>query len=535
MLIDLRTADTDLDLEADLCIVGAGIAGLTIARELAGTNVRTVVLESGGSRYEEAMQDFNAGATTGMRYYDLRNSRMRFAGGTINVWGGRWAMLNDIDFERRDWVPYSGWPIGREDLLAYYRRVHERAAIGAFAYDESTWPLLGRQPPPFDVDAVRTDFWHWSPEAGHAQARTAPLAHAPQVTVVLHATVVKIAAGRDANAVERLEFADAGGRRGRVRARHYVLAAGGVENARMLLAANDVERAGIGNAHDQVGRYFMEHPHCRAAEVIATDPVRLWRWFRRGRLPDGTVVAPMLRPGEAEQRRAGLLNSAATLKYQRWPKRGLPAGKLVTGWAKENLDPNWFGLAALKLQRHFNARVSHHLHGWIKPWQLRFRRGGLFLVARAEQAPNPASRVLLSATERDALGVPRVELNWQLDALDKHSVVGLGTALGRELERLGLGRTEPSAWLREPGVEWPIDRTVSYHPIGGYHHMGTTRMSGSPRTGVVDRDCKVHGYHNLHVAGSSVFTTAGWANPTFTLTALALRLADRLRDVLGRA
>ena len=141
---------------------------------------------------------------------------------------------------------------------------------------------------------------------------------------------------------------------------------------------------------------------------------------------------------------------------------------------------------------------------------------------------------MLLTKERDALGVPRVALDWRLSAIDKHSVTGLVDGLGRELKRLGMGRVERADWLDEPGELWRNDPLISSHAIGGYHHMGTTRMATDPRQGVVDADGRVHGQANLYVVGSSTFPTSSWANPTLTIAALALRTADRLSVALNR-
>ncbi len=158
---------------------------------------------------------------------------------------------------------------------------------------------------------------------------------------------------------------------------------------------------------------------------------------------------------------------------------------------------------------------------------------GLNVIVRGEQAPNPESRVRLS-TDRDALGVPRVDLDWRLGAQDKATVERFAEALDAELQRLNLGRLTKSGWLGEGHLNWPVDLTVSNHPIGGYHHMGTTRMSAAPQTGVVDSDCRVHGRENLYIAGSSVFTTGGCANPTLTILALTHRLGTHLAARLSR-
>jgi choline dehydrogenase-like flavoprotein len=170
----------------------------------------------------------------------------------------------------------------------------------------------------------------------------------------------------------------------------------------------------------------------------------------------------------------------------------------------------------------------------LRPWLLHhLGLRDLSLLVRAEQAPNPQSRVLLT-NQRDPLGVPRLALDWRTTALDIDSVAGLVDALDRELRRLGLGRVEASDWLSDPASGWRTDPLISSHPIGGYHHMGTTRMSDDPRTGVTDPSGRVHGVQNLYVVGSSVFPTSGWANPTLTIAALALRTSDTVSERLAR-
>jgi choline dehydrogenase-like flavoprotein len=175
--------------------------------------------------------------------------------------------------------------------------------------------------------------------------------------------------------------------------------------------------------------------------------------------------------------------------------------------------------------------LQHHLSMTLLRTATKARGMELYLMARAEQAPNPASRVLLS-DQSDALGCRRADLDWQLSELDKRSVLELARSVGREFQRLELGQLQTSKWLEDGTATWPVDPTVGNHPIGGYHHMGTTRMSDGPTTGVVNSNCTVHGYDNLHIAGSSVFTTSGWANPTLTLLALTHRLADHIDGLL---
>ena len=436
--------------------------------------------------------------------------------------------LDAIDFEPRPWVPYSGWPFPKTTLDPYYARVQRQLELGPFVYDEAAWGLLGVEPPAFDPARVRTAFWqfddaYWRFGIGSCR----DLVKASNVRILLHAVATRLAARREGTAVDFLEVATPEGRLATVRARTFVLAAGGIDNPRLLLASNDVEPGGLGNRFDLVGRFFMEHPHGRAARIETEAPYRLWKRFHK-RSAAGVTFAPVLRPGEALQEKGGLLNTSVALRYQRKPEAGLSLHRVIYDAVKTAGPPTTFRRNLWRFYKRANALRHRALDPFVRRMKLARGKSGIYLVARGEQAPNPESRVRLSST-RDALGVPQADLDWRLSVLDKRSVAGLAAALDEELRRLGLGRRQREPWLDEATRDWPVDPTVSKHAIGGYHHMGTTRMADDPKRGVVDRHGRVHGVANLYVAGSSVFPTSGWANPTFTLLALTLRLADHLR------
>jgi choline dehydrogenase-like flavoprotein len=213
---------------------------------------------------------------------------------------------------------------------------------------------------------------------------------------------------------------------------------------------------------------------------------------------------------------------------------------------RENLAKRVYDHVHLRVNPTERGRTLWHLAKgsarWVQtctdpllPWlRLQLGTAGLYLSVRAEQAPNPASRVRLT-DERDALGMPKLALDWRFSELDKRTLRVVAEQLGADLAAAGAGRVEVEEWLRDDAVPWKTDPLIGNHPIGGFHHMGTTRMANDPRRGVVDADCRVHGVENLFIAGSSVFPTSGWANPTLTILALALRLADHLQTkVLGR-
>ena len=343
-----------------------------------------------------------------------------------------------------------------------------------------------------------------------------------------------------------MEIAGLGGQRARVSATAYVLACGGIENARLLLASRDVESGGIGNRHDQVGRYFMEHPHGRLGRMHSAGAYAIWNSFRKrfpahasheGRSPGGgTPIAAVLAPAPALQRELGILNTALTFKWQRDPRRGMHAARRLVQNLKQQLDPNRKNRHLWHVYRRLSSRYQRHLAATLTHAQAHLPGHRLNVMIRAEQAPNPESRIRLSE-RKDALGCPLADLDWQLGKQDKYTLQQLSLTLEAELSRLRLGHFEAEPWLDDESLAWPVDATVGNHPIGGYHHMGTTRMSTNPESGVVDKDCAVHGYQNLFVAGSSVFSTGGWANPTLTILALAHRLKDHLvsRKVAARS
>ena len=532
MLIDLEKATDDTLLQAEVCIVGAGAAGVALARDLMKAGRDVILLEAGGMDYDEGTQSLFKGENIGMEYYDLDHSRLRFFGGTTNIWGGRSIPLDPIDFEKRDWVPHSGWPITLDDLLPFYKIAHDSLELGEYDYESGNWEKLGLSPINFDPDRIGHRFWRFDELAERFNSnRSDDLVRAQNVRIVLHANTVGLQAAENVSGVSRLDAKTLDGRKLQVEARHYVLACGAIENARLLLISNDIEDNGIGNQYDQVGRYFMEHPHGRIAHIETTDPGAFWALYRKRFPPAGVPVAPALVLPPSLQRELGVLNSAATFKIQRDPNRGEAVSNRVYMNLKHGLSPNKAGRTLWHAWRGSLNWLQRHVSMRLLRFAVKVNRMELYVMARAEQAPNPDSRVCLS-TEKDELGSQRADLDWRLSALDKETMLQFGKTLQGEFNRLGLGQVTTTEWLEDGRPEWPVDPTVGNHPIGGYHHMGTTRMSALARDGVVDANCTVHGYHNLHIAGSSVFTTGGWANPTLTLLALTHRLGEHLNSLL---
>jgi choline dehydrogenase-like flavoprotein len=485
VLLDARSMPPDALIETDLCIVGAGPAGQTVARALAGHGPRICLVESGGRSPDAATQLLSAGRNVGRSYFRLRDARRRGFGGSSAHWdipigggarGARLHPLERIDFEARDWLPYSGWPLNRAQLDPYYTRAatlcHVRPeALGGDGCE------LGGERLPLDPELVRTAVFQIGPsEVWWGERALAGLDRAG-VTVLEHGTVIEIEAGPQARRVTGARVATLTGRQLRVAAKTVVLAAGGIENARLLLLSDRVQRRGLGNDRDLVGRFFMEHPYLRAGVLAA--PARLVRetGLYTVHRADGTWAEGRLALADAVVRRERLYGCGVRLC--------VPPGAGATPVASDGPAASATSAA---------------------------------LEVMAEQAPNPDSRVLLDRRRRDALGQRRACLDWRVSQQDVAMIARTLRLIGGHLEACGLGRFHA---LGHDGLP-PAQLS------GGRHHMGTTRMHADPAKGVVDANCRAHGIENFYVTGSSVFSTGGYANPTLTVVALALRLADHL-------
>lgn len=513
--MDGRTTRERNITTADLCVVGAGAAGIAVALELLDTPLRVVLLERGGpTDGREGIYRVVNGPPASLTH---DSDRPWYVGGSTNHWFGNCRPLDPCDFERRDWIPDSGWPIRRDELVPFYERAQELCGLGDFRlYDvEACRPHLAHRPLDLESGVLVNRVLQTCPEPRLAVLHRRRLENAGGVQVVTGTRVIALEANARGDAVTAAHVVDAGGRRFRVAARAFVLAGGGIENPRLLLSSTGSDPAGLGNRHDLVGRFFMEHAFVDVPVDSAHARVDLAFYGGRQRVESATVWGHLSlsedfmraerAPGQALWfQRADLtgpgVRSAARLKNmllgRAWPAAPLRDLRTVLGAPGEiaRRAGEKLGLRAGPVSRHDLLRVQ------------------------LEQAPARDNRILLS-TELDAAGQPRATLALRLgdQEAERHA-----RSLRMAADSIGFDGPRAATALR---AMLRAGQAAFFS-----HHMGTTRMAEDPRCGVVDRHCQVHGVSNLFVAGSSVFPTGGTAGPTLTIVALALRLARHLRE-----
>ncbi|MEZ4699968.1 MAG: GMC family oxidoreductase [Rhodothermales bacterium] len=509
MHTDARTLENGSLIEGDLCIIGAGAAGISMALEWEGAPQRVILLEGGGFDVEYAMQDLYTGESVGQPYFPLQSSRLHYFGGTTGHWGGWSSVYDPQDFEPRDWVPNSGWPIKRAELDPYYARACAYVEVGKRTFDTPAY--LAEDPGlvelPLDRSVVWAKMWQLSPPTRFGTVYRDAVVGSKNIHLLTYANVSDIRANENVSQVQEVEIRSHEGKTHRVRARHFVLAGGAIQNARLLLASNRQAPRGLGNDADRVGRYFMEHLEVISARMVLTQPLPMKLYLTQFGV--SKHFAEMAITAE-KQRELRILNGTSAVRAQAAPN----AAGGVTGFSAD----------AVQNVRDRQSRLSRVQNQANAPAVEEAPRTEYVMQVRMEQAPNPDSRIMLG-DQRDALGMPRVKLDWRIGDLEKRSIRQLHETFAAEIGKAGIGRMQLSDWLLTDEPMWPANLGA------GWHHMGTTRMDPDPKQGVVDLHCAVHGIDNLHVAGSAVFPTAGAANPTLTLLAMTLRLSDHLKGM----
>lgn len=531
MIRNARELEAGQRLECDICIAGAGAAGITMARELSGSKLKVIVLESGGLDFDEEVQALYRAQLNNKIYNDPESSRLRYFGGSTNHWAGSCGPLDPIDFEARPWLPHSGWPFSRADLDPYYEKAQIYCQLAPFNYDPAYWkeqrghPLL-----PLDPNIILTGITQPSPPTRFGEVYRNDIGNSQNVLVYLNINLVGINLHQDGAQIETIQAATLDGKHIQVKARKFVLALGGIENARMLLNNDKVHRGGIGNQYDLVGRYFMDHPVVSAATFFLSDPkIDLGLYRRAGRVSGSEAPEPgygYLKLPDAVLREHGLNNMRAPiLPISRFSASdGVESFHIISSALSAGDIPDDLGLHIGNVVRDYDMVIEGISRRVFKTRLFDSANDMNFLFSdiMIEQRPEPSNRISLSA-ERDRLGLRTAIIDWKLADADKENLWRGVELMAREFGRAGLGR------IRIEGEH--AGRTFGEMLGMGDHHMGTTRANENPKHGVVDANLKVHGVENLYIAGSSVFPTGGHVPPTLTIVALAIRMAGHLRQI----
>lgn len=495
--LDARTIPSGTVLSPDLAIIGGGPAGISLATALADLPITIHLFESGGPEFDSVTQKLYAGEKTGnVNYLELDGSRLRMLGGASNHWGGWTRPLDPSDFIKRDWLPFSGWPISHTDLAQYFPRAQQSIEAGLPLFDGLRHEDRFGPPITLGAGGVTTSWFQFSKTRGgdlptpFGKRYADALRRQRNLKVLLHANITRVGLAAGAAFVDQLDAATLGGNKITIRPKHVVLACGAMENARLLLSSHDVVNTGVGNGHDLVGRFFADHAIPRDTATLVLFNGRIPAYWKVTTDMQGVHARATFSPTESYKASHRLLGSLTTVE--------------------NHIDFDELARAAVEVTASTLGVDASRAKGWS-------------MGCGIELAPDPDRRLTLTR-ERDALGMQRLRLDMRISDDDFARYRMTMKELGRQLlssktGMLRLNRRTRAEWLET--IDW------------GNHHLGTTRMSNDPKTGVVDANLKVHGIANLFIAGSSAFPTYGSSNPTMNLVALTLRLADFMRGLFG--
>ncbi len=534
-VLDLQNFEHRSSIEADIVIVGSGPAGVSIAQEFLGSQVQVCLIESGGFEEEDDTQAlYDIESVGAPRVMDQRLVRNRILGGSSHTWYGRCAPFDPIDFQSRSWVPYSGWPISPETLHPYEKRANDILGLGSEAYGEDVFSELGIKPKKnFQKRLLTNQFWQYSKVSSSIRepmrfGRYLLPHESSNVDVLLHANLTHINTDPTGTKVESVDAQTLQGKCIQIKTDTLILACGGIENARLMLASNRTVESGLGNQNDTVGRFLMDHPGTVLGEFKSTKDIYTVqnylgeRWIKNAKgkhvYDHGIALSPAI------QKQEELLNCAVFLQPFEDQQDPWKAVKRLRNKLKGNEDAKTVSL--LKETATILSNPEKLFNGLYRQIiENRPPSQSSYLYCLVEQRPNPDSRVTLSK-QKDSLGMPISAVNWQVSEQERFTVQRFGELICEEFKRLNIPQPRLPEWLYDK-EGYDVNFQDRAHPTG------TTRMSSNPKEGVVDSNCKVHGVEGLFIAGSSVFPTSSHVNPTLTIVALAIRLADHLKQLKG--
>ena len=477
MLFDLNEGLAGFPKSADFCVVGSGPAGMTVAIELARNGRSVILLEGGGVNASTESQELYKGEVIGDHYVDLDIARLRYLGGTSGHWGG-WTMpQTELSFKKKPGFEDAHWPIEKKDLDPFLDKALSILEVSRPSSDV----LLDREfgIKEFSISLSRVRF---------GLKFRDELSSSKNITCVTNANLTGLKTnGQHVVSATATNFA---GQSTSIKAKHFVLALGGIENSRMLLWCNHQLNGKLVDSHSPLGRYWMEHPGYKVGHALVDLKIPKTDYY---------IPHLLLRYTEEVIKKLSILECDVVLEE-------IPAED-TKGLLRDLIC------------------VAPRIGEWAASLAGKNIVCGVSLIASWEQEPLWSNHVKLSETSRDRFGIPRVELHWKKTDRDRTTLQKVLTHFNEYLMARNRGRIKLEEWVfGKDGYPAKGDDGISYH------HMGGTRMAQSAEKGVVDSNCRVFGQDNLYIAGSSVFPNGGQANPTLTIVQLSLRLANHLRQ-----
>jgi choline dehydrogenase-like flavoprotein len=552
MFIDSETFEDGHIFKSDIAVVGAGPAGIVLALELANSGYKVALIESGGLHFSAAIQNLGAANYLDPQFHaSMSECTRRQVGGTSIIWGGRCLPYDPVDFDRREYIGNSDWPILYEEIENYFHRACDYFFCGKSEFDIKNIPELKQKsivPGLPDAEVLTSTLERWSLPTNFGKEYFNDLKQSKNIQLLYNLTCTEIETNEQGNQVEVLHAKTMGGKNIQVKCQRYILASGGLNTTRLLLASDRNHPGGIGNHSGMLGRFYMGHLSGDIAVANFTTPPKstifgfdrdadkiylrrrfsFSREFQHEKQLSNTVAwlgAPKFADPSHQN---GILSSAYLALSTPILKNHLVSTAIRTTLVKEKVSSSYLPHIR-NVVKDFKQVLSFIPNFGYGRYIAKRKIPALFVYSAAnkyplhyhsEQVPNPSSVVSLS-NEKDELGMRKLNINIQFTQQDIDNVVKAHKYWDQHLRSNNCGYLE---YLTDD-----LEKSVWEQAGDGFHQIGTTRMSAHPHTGVVNTNCEVHGVDNLFVASSSVFVTSGQANSTFTIVSFALRLADHLK------
>jgi GMC oxidoreductase/FAD binding domain len=555
MLIDAETIQDGTTIQTDVAVVGAGPAGIVLALELSKAGYDVALIESGRLQFSEAIQKLaDANQFDSKFHAPMSECTRRQVGGTSTLWGGRCVPYDPVDFDQRDYIPHSSWPVTYKELEGYFQKASDYFLCGSAKFSVYDLPHLTQKsivPGLADDDVLNSTLERWSLPTNFGKEYAEQLRLSPSIQLLYGLTCTNIESQPSGNQVQQLQGKTIGGRGVNIKARKYILSGGTLNLTRLLLNSDQYHPGGIGNHSGLLGKFYMGHLSGDIANIcFTTDPKQTIYGFDRD-LDDVYVRRrfSFTREFLHEQK---LSNIVAWLGVPKFGDPSHRSGILSAAYLALNLP--WLGdkLTAKAIKKSttgdiegvYQAHLTNVLRNLgqtltfvpefgYRRYIARRKIPGLFpysaaneypLHYHAEQIPNINSHVYLS-NEQDALGMRRLNVDLRFCDRDVAEIIRAHQYWDEYLRRHNCGHLK---YLTDD-----LEASIWSQARDGFHQVGTTRMSAAPQDGVVDVNCQVYGFEDLFISSSSIFVTAGQANSTFMIVAFGLRLVDHLKQVLS--